>query len=362
MEDVGLLDELYIRLEDDRNAAAMRERTALQTMLSDQRFTPADYRRFELPKKGGGTRPIAAPNARLMRVLKYLYRQLLDSRAPASSAAHAYYHGRSIRTMAEPHVGRRWVLKLDLKGFFPNIGHALVGKAIAPDLPLELRSHVRKWCFLEGGLPQGAPTSPILSNLTAGRLLDRRLLGICAVWRTPRSRYHHHQLRVAPIAYTRYADDLCFSSDYPYLPEIVPLLRNIVEAAGFTVNEDKLRLMHAGGRQTICGVALNVRIGKPRRYRRSLRSRLHQYAVNIVDGRCPPGMCREGAPGAERLEPLPLARLRGQLEHIRFLNPDQAAWLERWWRLLSDLCGPPAAYSAETLHWISCRHERSATR
>lgn len=319
--------------------------------LERRRFHPRMYRRFEIPKKPGrpeaGTRSISAPGPDLMRCQYMLLEMLKKAHPTGSRAAHAYYAGRSIRTMAEPHVGKRWVVKMDLKDFFPSNTVRMVSRALRlRGIRLDLVPLISKWCFLDGGLPQGAPTSPLLSNITAAYFMDRRLLGLCGSWRmvSPTSRH----LRVEPVEYTRYADDLCFSSDYRDLPHIIPVLRKIINSTGYRLNESKVRVASSRVRQAVCGVSLNVKVGKPRRWRRNLRAELHGIAMDIATGRCRPGTrLRDG-----KVVTVNRKSLRGRVEHVRFLCAEQGESLADQLRIVANLCRPPERWSLETKVWV----------
>src|SRR5439155_13398728 len=163
----------------------------------------------------GGKRLIMAPKRRLKMVQRKLL-ELLVERLPVSEHAHAFRRGRSIRTGAEPHVGKRFVLKLDLKDFFPSVTFARVrglliaygySYPVATTLTILMTEAERQPVEVDGTIfhvpvgerhcVQGAPTSPGLCNVIALRL-DRRLSGLA---------------KKRGFAFTRYADDLIFSGN-----------------------------------------------------------------------------------------------------------------------------------------------------
>lgn len=323
-------------------------------------FHSGMYRTFRIPKASGGWRTIVAPNAELMAFQQELRRLLGDHALPGSTHAHAYYYGRSIRTMADPHVGRAVVVKMDLADFFPRIEPYHVRNALLRrNVDSFLMSLITKWCFrindTDGlpfrGLPIGAPTSPLLSNLVAADRIDPRLAGLVRRWnrRTEgRSQWREHD-----IAYTRYADDLVFSSDDPDLGAIVPAVRRILESAGFRVNERKIHILRRGDRQVVCGVVVNSAPGAPRPARTGLRHELYRLACDIAQGRCRPGerIDRLASGGLPVVEPLNFARLAGRLAHVRWLKPTQARDLTRLYDRLVDLHRPPSEQQADTVAW-----------
>lgn len=317
--------------------------------VGSQSFRPDMYKQYEIPKSGGGRREINEPVEWLKILQQKIMRFLLAQRLPASPNACAYIYDKSIVDMAKPHIGKKVVIKMDLKDFFPKITPEMVvtaltqawsfkgSRGLAP-LPRSSKivSLVREWCFLNNGLPIGAPTSPVLSNIVAYRM-DRRIAGFINYWRgySECAVRRVADLRVDKIAYTRYADDLCFSSNYEHLPEIIPIIRKIIEKSGFVVNEKKTRVMRKA--PAIVGVSL-TKLGKQTRYRRLLRQKLHQIAVNVEEGRVPKGMMFERNGKEEKIVPIQLASLRGQVAHIKFLNPQQGQKFDALLRRVENVC------------------------
>ncbi|THJ30669.1 RNA-directed DNA polymerase [Lampropedia aestuarii] len=243
------------------------------------------YHSFTLPKKTGGERLISAPMPRLKRAQYWVLDQVL-AKIPAHDAAHGFLAGRSIISNAQPHTGQDVVINLDVKDFFPSIAFGRIkgvfrqlgyGESVASVLAL-LCSENRAQAWLVDGerlfvggkarervLPQGAPTSPMLTNLLCRRL-DRRLQGLAA------------QLG---FAYTRYADDLTFSASGEAAQERVGALlrrvRWILRDEGFTPHPDKERVMRKGRRQEVTGLVVNgAAPSVSRQTRRQLRAALHQ--------------------------------------------------------------------------------------
>lgn len=273
------------------------------------------YVSFAIPKRSGGQRVILAPKRRLKRLQRALLRLLVD-RLPVSEQAHGFRKGRSIRTGAEVHLGRRVLVQLDLADFFPSITYPRVrgllialgyGYPVAACLATLLTEALRQPVSVEGEVyqvpvgprrcPQGAPTSPGVANALTLRL-DRRLSGLA---------------RRLGFAYTRYADDLTFSGDDPSrVKALLRLARQVVRAEGFAVNEKKTRVSRSGGAQRVTGVTVNRVLGLSRRERRRLRAAIHRALA--APGGPPPGV---------------LAELRGRLAYLGMLNPAQAEPLRR---------------------------------
>lgn len=240
------------------------------------------YRRFMLPKKTGGQRTISAPMPRLKRAQYWVLDNLL-AKVPCHDAAHGFMPGRSIVSNAAPHCGKAVVINLDLKDFFPSVTYPRI-KGVFQGLGYDerLASVLALLCsenacdelevdgerFFVGGkgrdrvLPQGAPTSPMLTNILC-RKLDRRLQGLAGK---------------LGFTYTRYADDLSFSASPEAAAPVGRLLRqvhHVLRDEGFTPHPDKQRVMRAGSRQEVTGVVVNQKPSVSRRERRNLRAALH---------------------------------------------------------------------------------------
>jgi RNA-directed DNA polymerase len=274
------------------------------------------YVTFSIPKRSGGKRLIMAPKRRLKAIQRKLL-ALLVEKLPVSEEAHAFRRRRSVRTAAEPHVGRRMVLRLDLKDFFPSVTMARVrglliaygySFPVATTLAVLMTESERQPVAVDGtvyhvpvGLRhcvQGAPTSPGLCNSLLLRL-DRRLAGLAGK---------------RGFAYTRYADDLAFSgeADRVAMHKFRAAVTRIVAEEGFVVNTEKTRLMSGGGRRTVTGVVVNHVLGLSRQERRRWRAMAHQLRRQTWEGTATPAR---------------LAEFRGKLAYLSMLNFEQAATL-----------------------------------
>ena len=279
------------------------------------------YRRFTLPKKSGGERLISAPMPRLKRVQYWVLDNIL-AKVPVHDAAHGFLPGRSIVGNALPHCGQDVVINLDVKDFFPSVGFARIkgvfahlgyGEAVATVLALlcsenradELEVDGERW-FVGGAagqrvLPQGAPTSPMLTNLLCRRL-DRRLAGLA---------------RAMGFAYTRYADDLSFSASGEAAQRVGALLRRvrwILREEGFEPHPDKERVMRKGARQEVTGIVVNgAQPGVSRRSRRALRAALHRAQAG---GEAAAQAHWQGQPASRE-------RLLGYAHFVQGVNPAQ---------------------------------------
>lgn len=239
------------------------------------------YQRFTMPKKSGGERHISAPMPRLKRAQYWVLDNIL-AKMPVHEAAHGFLPGRSILTNAAPHVGRDVVINLDLKDFFPSIGMRRVrgvfrqlgySSQVASLLALVCTEAPTDEVQLDGNryfvargervLPQGAPTSPMLTNLLCRRL-DARLAASAAK---------------LGFRYTRYADDLTFSAGPEHSRDTARLLwrvKQIVASEGLTVHPDKQQVMRKHRQQHVTGIVVNDKLSVDRDTLRRFRAVLHQ--------------------------------------------------------------------------------------
>jgi RNA-directed DNA polymerase len=275
--------------------------------------TVSHYIQFLVPKKSGGERMLSAPHRSLARAQRWIFDHILEKLAP-HDAAHGFVKGRSILTNAQPHVGAAVVVNCDLVDFFPSIHvHRVIGyfkqigysPAVATVLALlvtesprrKVLFRARPWYVATGprGLPQGACTSPAISNLIARRM-DSRLRGIAAKlgW-----------------TYTRYADDLTFSSAQPSdrIGYLLARIRHISADEGFSTNEKKTRVLKQAARQTVTGVVVNVKPSTPRRARRQLRAILHNAKKT--------GLSAQSRSRGNQF----IHWLRGKIEFVKMVNP-----------------------------------------
>lgn len=246
--------------------------------------TMLHYRRFTIPKRDGGERAIWAPLPKLKAAQRWILRNIVE-RLIVHGAAHGFLPGRSILSNARLHTGSRLLLKMDIQNFFPTVtlprvkgifrkaGYreqiATLLALICTESPREIVEYNGKTYFIALGpraLPQGAPTSPGLTNTLCLRM-DRRLSGLAKKygWR-----------------YTRYADDLTFSltaghEDAPHLGTLMGLVKRTVAEEGFQIHPEKTRVSRIGSQQKVTGLVVNGE-GSPRVSRmvkRQIRAAVH---------------------------------------------------------------------------------------
>lgn len=225
---------------------------------------------IKIEKKSGGTRTIYVPD----RKEKRKYRKLIPKLNPLLEQicrplpCHGFMPNRSPVTNAQAHVGYRWSLSFDLKDFFDTVGKEHL-KGVVPDKMIEK-------VLYEGAARQGLPTSPLVANLAAAAM-DRAIIArLLPMQHVPKP---DGELSLKGVTYTRYADDLTFSSnDRSPLDAIKEWLPSVVTAHKFVLNAKKTRLQWSGfGRRVITGVAVDDKgIYPTRSVRRRLRAALHQ--------------------------------------------------------------------------------------
>jgi S1-C subfamily serine protease len=239
------------------------------------KFRGRMYLSFLTPKKSGGNRQISAPNKRL----KYLQRLLLpvlETMYRPRIVVNGFCKDRSAITNAKAHRGRRHVVNIDLKDFFPSISEIRVKNLlIAIGVHRDVANTICILCCWKHGLPQGAPTSPILSNMICLKL-DLQISKFCKANR---------------IRFTRYADDLSFSTfgNPAALFDEMPLaagkfdlefLASSIETAitknGFEINEEKLRYFNERSRREVTGIIINQKLNVRRSFVRNIRSALYE--------------------------------------------------------------------------------------
>lgn len=225
------------------------------------------YHKTELPKKRGGRRILMVPDPLLKQVQRNLLHHVLEGFS-VSPAACAYRKGASPLANASLHTGKRLVLKLDIHDFFGSITFPMVLHHVFPStyFPPAVGTLLASLCCYRDRLPQGAPTSPAVSNLVM-KPFDDHMLEWC---------------RSRRITYSRYSDDMAFSGDFDP-GEVIRKTENFLRAMGMELNREKTRVCAVGGRQSVTGIVVNEKPGLPRDYRRALRQELHYCMIYGVE-------------------------------------------------------------------------------
>jgi retron-type reverse transcriptase len=279
--------------------------------------TSTHYKRFGIRKKSGGIRIISAPMPRLKAAQYWVLHNVLN-KLSHHDAAHGFVQQRSILTNAKQHLQKEVVVNIDLKDFFPSIHFKRVkglfhklgySEKIATIFSLLCTEPETEEVELDGKtyyvakgprvLPQGAPTSPAITNLLCFKL-DCRLRGVA---------------KTMGFTFTRYADDITFSGDKEAAEKVQHLLwrlHRIVKDEGFTIHPKKIKVMRKGARQEVTGIVVNKQPGINRSTLHRFRSLLNKIA-------------KEGLEGKKWKGGNLVAEIIGYAEFVSMVKPEQGA-------------------------------------
>ncbi len=262
---------------------------ALRFLTYTQKLSPKiHYVHFKMAKKTGGFRAISAPKPQLKRLQYWILENILNKVA-VSQEAHGFVSNKSIVTNAMPHIGKAVVINCDLENFFPTLGYPRVkglfrslgySAEVATVLAILTTEAETKEVLLDGEklylytgkryLPQGSPASPMITNLIC-RKLDKRMVGIA---------------KTLDFTYTRYADDMTFSSDaYGNINKMMFWIRGITQEEGFILHPNKTKIMKKGSRHEVTGVVVNEKLSINSRELKKFRALLYQIEQEGIEGK-----------------------------------------------------------------------------
>lgn len=218
------------------------------------------YHSVTIPKRNGGSRTLDVPLPNLKSCQRIILDQILSA-IPVHSCAKAYMKGASLRDTALPHVGKPLVVKLDVHDFYGSIRFRTVYERVFSEdrFPKKIGMILANLCCCRGKLPQGAPTSPAISNIVMAPL-DEAIEAYC---------------RQRGITYTRYSDDLTFSGSGFEPTELIRHVKTLLRADGFALNNGKTQIIRQGQRQVVTGVVVNEKAQLPAGYRRAIRQEVY---------------------------------------------------------------------------------------
>lgn len=243
------------------------------------------YNTFKIKKKSGEDRCIAAPERKLKELQKRLAKGLqecvdqISNDRETETSAHGFVKGKSILTNAYKHKNKNLVLNIDLENFFDTInfgrvrGYFIYNKNFA--LTEKVASVIAQIACNENKLPQGSPCSPIISNLI-GQILDVKLSSLA---------------KKNKCFYTRYVDDITFSTNQKAFPESIASindtqiiigkkLRNEIDRAGFKVNDSKTRIQLSNSRQDVTGLVVNQKVSVKSEVKHLVRAMADSFFKN----------------------------------------------------------------------------------
>lgn len=238
----------------------------------------ASYRKFSIPKAKGGKRIIEAPNENLLQIQKRLnicLQAVYYTIKPTEvygfvQSAKAEAHNHNIITNAKNHIGKASVLNIDLKDFFHSIS-AIKVRELFQTTPFyfseDLATCLALICCWNKRLPMGAATSPVVSNFHCLKL-DEQLIAVA---------------RQLNLTYTRYADDLTFSTNYIIDETAINNIKQSISESEFNINERKFRLQSKYRQQSVTGIKVNTKANVDRPYIRNIRAALHDITLNGLE-------------------------------------------------------------------------------
>ncbi|MFM0204226.1 retron Ec67 family RNA-directed DNA polymerase/endonuclease [Paraburkholderia fungorum] len=239
------------------------------------------YNQFSIPKRSGGTRDIFAPTSELKSLQRKLAAALEECISDIekltnrkNKASHGFRLGKSILTNASAHRNKRYVFNIDLEDFFPSITGQRVRGFLIKDrnfaFDASIATTIAHIACRDGKLPQGSPCSPVISNMIAG-VLDVHLSRLA---------------KVHGCIYTRYADDITFSTNKEDFPvdiacrddgnehcwKVGAELHRLILRSGFAINEKKTRMQYRDSRQQVTGLVVNKKVNVSAEYRYLVRA------------------------------------------------------------------------------------------
>ena len=273
----------FVGLKTDNDVANILE-IPIGQLLHILYCQKQNYNSFTIKKKSGKNRLIDSPKASI-KILQDKVKPLIEAHYRVKKPVHGFVgDGKGIITNAFQHKKKNYVLNIDLKDFFHSVNFGRI-QGIFRNTPFNMgpsaATVLAQLCTHNGRLPQGASTSPVLSNL-ASTTLDKKLVQIA-------KKFH--------LTYTRYADDLTFSSNKPLPTTLVErevdengkerhkvgrLLEQTIKDSGFEVSHDKTRLQHKSQRQEVTGLVVNEGVNVNRRFIRKTRAMINDWSKGLI--------------------------------------------------------------------------------
>ncbi len=270
------LREKFFGLKTNKDIANLLDVTYNNLIYFVYRTNPKRrYSSFEVKKKNGKTRKISAPSPNI-KILQQKLNQALQAVYNPKPSVHGFVNKRSVVTNATKHIGKKYVFNIDLKDFFPTINFGRVRGMFMNkpyNLPRKVSTVLAHICCYNRELPQGAPTSPIISNMICGKL-DSQLQKLASKYR---------------CTYSRYADDITFSTTLKKFPsgiaspnelgQIEPgdELKQVIKDNGFEINLKKVWLRGQDRRQEVTGIIVNQFPNVRRKYLNQIRAMLYAW-------------------------------------------------------------------------------------
>lgn len=298
------MDESIYKIASVKNLANLLH-VETETLLELAKSRYKYYRRKPEEKPSGGIRILYIPNGELKRVQELIQKKILRD-LPSHQIIHGYTRKRSPITIAKLHLGKPYIVRLDIKGFYPSVRPWRVCQVFRQmGTSEDVARLLTQLVTYRNQLPQGPPTSPDIAK----QVLDsfcKRVERLCQI----------HGLTPGV-----YGDDLYVSGTIR-VKRIKNLLMRIIIQEGFLINENKIEVMKPGQRKIVTGVIVNEKLNIPKEYYRELRKDLF--------------VCKTKGPGALFEDDFKKGKdhLRGKIEHVKRLNPRLGANLEQQFNLI----------------------------
>ena len=280
-----------------------RRRTVFLVTKDPESF----YFPTEIPKRDGTARKLLIPDTLIMSMQRHILDGILKHLKPSRYAT-AYAPKTNIKQNAQPHIGKKYILKTDISDFFGSIRFEQVYSAAFNTrlFPKQIGVMLTELCCYNGYLPQGAPTSPALSNLVM-KNFDNNIGYWC----------EKHG-----ISYTRYCDDMTFSSDKP-LYNVLQKLTQMLDEMGFELNAKKTKFVTSSSRQSVTGLTVNERLSISKDYKRKLRQEVY-YALKFgLEDSCVRGGHPEFFDEEHHFMEEPYYHsLLGRMRYVLYVEPD----------------------------------------
>lgn len=257
------------------------------------------YCDFKIPKRSGGFREISIPSLKLMAIQRAILKQILKPNFKPLSCCVGFVNNLNILDNVKPHLGNDYILKTDLKNFFSSITSNQVNKLFSSlGYSHKISAILTKLCCRLGSIPQGAPTSPMISNMVMVPL-DRKIQSICD--------YQN-------FTYTRYADDITISSNTPIEKGFLDILSNLITQYNMSINVEKTHFYGPNTKKIITGISISSGEAKlPRATKRKIRQEINMIRKFGLLSH----MEKTG-----QMSPLFIASIKGKLAFWRQIEPN----------------------------------------
>lgn len=272
-----------------------------KTLYSVSNHINRHYRAAQMPKGNGEVRKLHVPDDLLMTIQRAINTKLL-SLEETSRFAMAYKTGTSTKANAEPHIGQPMILKIDIRHFFDHLIFPLIKEKAFPATRYseQNRMLLTFLCTYKDALPQGAPTSPAISNI-----IMREFDDYVGAWCNERN-----------IVYTRYCDDMTFSGEFDPKP-VIDLVKKQLKRLGLYLNDKKTVVVRKGQRQSVTGIVVNEKLSVSIEYKKRIRQEMHYcMKYGIAD--------HLTKTGEKESEEVYVAKLLGRINYVLSVEPDNS--------------------------------------